>query len=141
MTVAAANGGVLSWDTQLTGDYTLRVCKGYRLPDGGMVAGSGSSWPHCYTYIQWLIHQQGEAPSLEGGSLLIVRPDYSHWLAEEGGIYPLIGTINAIGCGAQAALLGMNSGMSPAEAVASVCRLDAYCSEPIQTMRLLKRKK
>lgn len=135
MTVIAARGKEAAADTQLTGDYVHRVHKLHRLPDGGVAGGAGN-WARCYTYIQWLITQQGDAPSLEDCSVLIVRPDGSHWLAEDGGTFPLIDTVSAIGCGSQAAVLAMRQGMTPAKAIESVCKADAYSSEPVQTMRV-----
>lgn len=135
MTIIAAKGKDLACDTQLTGDYTHRVHKLYRLPDGGVAGGAGT-WARCYTYIQWLISQQGDAPSLEDCTVLIVRPDGTHWLAEDGGTFPLIDTISAIGCGAQAAVVAMRQGMTPAKAIESVCKADAYSSEPVQTMKV-----
>lgn len=135
MTIIAAKGKEMAGETQLTGDYTLRVSKIFRLPDGGMAGGAGT-WARCYTYIQWLITQQGDAPSLEDSSVLIVRPDGTHWLAEDGGTFPLLDSISAIGCGSQAAVLAMRQGMTPAKAIETVCKADAYSSEPVQTMKV-----
>lgn len=142
MTTICAKGREMAADSQLTGDYMLRVTKIYRLPDGSLVAGAGA-WARCYSYIQWLLAPQGEAPTIDECSLLMVRPDGSHWVIEDGGTYPLLDTVTAIGAGSQAAMAAMLAGASPAAAVAQACHLDASSSEPIQSMKIqpVKRRK
>lgn len=62
-------------DTQLTGDYKLRVQKIVRLPDGGVAGGAGV-WHRAYAGMQWLAGgEQGEPPKIKGATLLILRPD------------------------------------------------------------------
>lgn len=139
MTVIVAKNGDMAADTQLTGDYTLRVQKIYRMPDGGVVGGAGN-WASCYQYIRWLANgRQGDAPELDAGStLLMIRPDGTHWMVEQGVEFPLLDTMTAIGCGSQAAVLALHRGATAAEAVQQVARIDAYCSDPVQELSIEK---
>lgn len=137
MTTVAAKDGQMAADTQLTGDYTLRVQKLVRLPDGGMAGGAGH-WARCWVGLQWLAEgEQGEFPRIKGATILIMRGDGSLHIAEsEFPAYPLLDKAAAIGAGSQAAMAAMARGSTAAEAVADVAKLDAFTSGPIQTLTL-----
>lgn len=145
MTTIAASVVGMAADTQLTGEYKFRVQKIFALPDGGIAGGAGD-WVRAYAGLQWLLGGEvGDPPKIKGASLLILRPDGSLWIADnDWPAFPLLDKTAAIGCGAQAAMVAMASGKSPAEAVKEVCKLDAYTGDPVQYLTLepkAKRKK
>jgi len=140
MTVVAFKDGVMAADSQLTaGTLTSLIEKIWRLPDGGVVAGSGT-YAQVYAAAKYLAGGESGAPpdSIDEVSLLIARPDGSLW-AVDGRFpaYPLLSNFAAIGCGADAATQAMRSGATAFKAVASVIGQDAGCSWPIQTMEVV----
>lgn len=142
MTTIAANATGMAADTQLTGEYRFRVQKIYALEDGSIVGGAGD-WARAYAAIQWLAGGcEGEPPRMKGAHLLILRPDGSLWIVDhEWPAFPLLDKAAAIGCGAQAAMVAMAAGKSPAEAVKEVCKLDAFTGDPVQFLALEPKKR
>lgn len=84
MTTVAAKAGQMAADTQLSGEYTMRVQKIMRLSDGSIAGGAGT-WRNAYAALKWLDEgEKGDPPSLEDTDILLIRPDGSLWLAEGG---------------------------------------------------------
>lgn len=140
MTTVAASWPHFAADTQITGGSLMqRVCKLFRLPDGGVASGSGD-WSKAYAALKWLEGgESGDCPGFEGASLLIGRPDGTLWMADdEWPAYPLLGQVASLGCGAQAAMVALSGGQSPEQAVASVAAHDAATSGPVQTMQVCR---
>jgi len=140
VTTAAYKDGTMAADTQLTaGTMIYRTQKVYQLPDGGLVSATGQ-WSRCYAAIDWLVKgRKGEAPSFKDCQLLIVKKDGSVWLADDYfPEYPIQDTQVAIGCGAQAAMVAMESGATAIEAVQRVAKLDANTSGPVQYLSIKK---
>jgi hypothetical protein len=137
VTTVAANSQGMAADTQLTGDYRCRVSKLFKLPDGSIAGGAGV-WARAYGGLKWLESgRQGEAPDLEGATLLILRADGTLWMADgQWPEFPLLDGVAAIGSGAQAAVEAMQSGADPQEAVARAARVDAYTASPVQSLSL-----
>ncbi len=139
-TIAVDESGLVCADTQLTSDnYILRVCKLFRLPDGGVITASGM-WCSAYPWIQWFLAPGGEdRPTLTRGTeVLIVKGDQSIWLAEgDGPPYPILDTTIALGCGRDIARAALARGETALDAVREACRVDAYTSDPVQTMQVL----
>jgi hypothetical protein len=136
MTTIAVHEGEVATDTQLTGgNYAVRVEKLVRLPDGGVAAAAGL-WKAAWPGLQWLAAgEKGEAPDIEGATIVIVRPDHSVWLADETfPAFPILERTYALGCGADLARMAMAQGRSPVEAVAEACELDANSSAPILSL-------
>lgn len=137
MTTVAFRDGCMAADTQLTGDFVVRVQKIVRLPDGG-VAGAAGVWSRGYAGLRWLTEgEQGEPPKIKGATLLIARADGSLWLAEhEFPAYPLLDKYTAVGAGAMAAMAAMNGGANAGDAVKVAARLDSCTSDPIQILKI-----
>lgn len=137
-TIAVDATGLVCADTQLTSDnYVLRVCKLFRMANGGVISGSGT-WFSAYAWIQWhLAGETGERPTLARGTeIVMVNPDGSILVAEgDGPAFPLLDTTIALGCGRDIARAALARGMTAFEAVAEAAKLDAYSSEPLQTMQ------
>lgn len=139
MTTVAVKNGEMAADTQLTGCYSYRVQKIFRLQDGGLVGGAGT-WNRAYAAIQWLIEGQGDPPKFEDASLLILRPDGSLWMADdEFPAYPLLDKFAAIGVGALAAVTAMRAGLSAGDAVKAACDIEPNTSGPVQMLSLEKK--
>lgn len=142
MTVIAFKDGVMAADTMLSaGNSQARAQKLARLPDGGVAGGCGH-WTRAYAALQFLA-AGGDAedanadklPKIADVAILIARPDGSLWvLEEEFPAYPLLDKVMAIGCGADAALMAMNLGLTAVEAVSKVTRQDVLCGDPVQSM-------
>lgn len=128
-------------DTQLTGDYRLRAQKIVQLADGTLVGGAGC-WHRCWAAMLWMLGgEQGEPPKIKDAVLLIMRQDGSLWIAEdEFPAFPLLDREAAIGSGAAAAMMAMRSGASAGDAVKATCRIDCGSSDPVQMLRLPKKK-
>lgn len=141
MTTIAAKDGCMAADTQLTGDYRLRAQKIVQLADGTLVGGAGC-WHRCWAAMLWMLGgEQGEPPKIKDAVLLIMRPDGSLWIAEdEFPAFPLLDREAAIGSGAAAAMMAMRSGVSAGDAVKATCRIDCGSSDPVQMLRLPKKK-
>lgn len=141
MTTVAAKDGCMAADTQLTGDYRLRAQKIVQLADGTLVGGAGT-WHRCWAAMCWLLGgEQGDPPKLKDACLLIMKPDGSLWMAEEEfPAFPLLDREAAIGSGAASAITAMRGGMSAGEAVKTACRIDCGSSDPVQMLRLPKKK-
>jgi hypothetical protein len=141
MTTVAAKDGCMAADTQLTGDYRLRAQKIVQLADGTLVGGAGT-WHRCWTAMCWLLGgEQGDPPKLKDSCLLIMRPDGGLWIVEdEFPPFPLLDREAAIGSGAAAAMMAMRSGASAGDAVKATCRIDCASSDPVQMLRLPKKK-
>ncbi len=138
MTTIAVKAGVMAADTQLTcGNYAFRVQKLFRLPDGGVAAGAGT-WASAYVGLRWLAGGEvGDAPDIEGCTIVILRPDGGIWFADETfPAYPLLDDEVALGCGRDLARVCLTQGMSALEAVAHACELDLLSSDPIQSMSI-----
>jgi hypothetical protein len=136
VTTIAIADGVVAADSQLTGgNYSVRVQKVVRLPDGSVATGAGR-WHAAWAGLQWLASgADGDPPDIRGASIVIVRTDKSIHLAEGCfPAYPILDTTYADGCGADMARLLMSQGASPVEAVAGACELDAVSSPPICSM-------
>jgi hypothetical protein len=138
MTTIACKAGQMAADTQLNGgDYAYRVQKIATLPDGSLVGGAGT-WRNAYAGIKWMLHgEQGDPPSLEDATLLVLRTDGSVWMADGGWpLFPLMDKHGAIGMGAQVAMHAMNKGATAGEAVKAACEIDANTSGPVQMLAL-----
>jgi len=137
MTTVAIKDGLVAVDSQLTGgSNTVRIQKVMRLPDGGVVTGCGA-WANAYAAMCWVAAgERGEAPDLDGANVIIVRPDWSIWIAEDGfPAYPIVGTVYTAGCGSDLARLLLAKGADPIQAVAEACEHDAFSSGPIYSMQ------
>ena len=137
MTTIAIQNGLVAVDSQLTGgSHVVRIQKLMRLPDGGVVTGAGA-WARAYAGMCWVANgERGEPPDLDGAQVVIVRPDCSIWVAEEGWpAYPILGTVYTSGCGSDLARLLMSNGADPVHAVAEACEHDAFSSGPIYSMQ------
>lgn len=147
MTVIAYANGTMAADTMLSaGNRSSRVQKIVRLPDGGVAGGCGL-WTNAWACLKWLA-EGGDAysgaalartkdflPDVTGASILIARPDGSLWVLEDDfPAIPLLDTVHSVGCGSDAAMMAMNLGLSPVEAVAKVAKLDLLCGDPVQSM-------
>lgn len=127
----------MAGDTQCSGDYTMRLQKVFRLPDGGVVGMAGKV-AEAYAAVKWLLEgEQGEAPKFKGGCLLILSPDGLLWYADDQfPAVPLLDKMAAIGSGSQAAMVAMRAGASAAEAVKKAAEVDPYTSEPVQALSI-----
>lgn len=140
MTTIAFKDGIMAVDTQATDYSTIsRVQKLYRLPDGGVVAGCGSS-RKCWAGIKWMVEgERGDPPNIDGAYLIIARPDGTLWQVEdEFPAFPLEGDMVAHGCGRDAALMAMRMGMDAVDAVFATCGQDAMTSPPVQSMAVFQ---
>lgn len=137
MTTIAARDGVMAADSQCTGDYISRVRKIHCLPDGSLAAGSGVS-ASIYAAIQWVISgRQGDAPDIDGSSILFLRPDGSLWLADgRWPEFPMLDKYVSIGSGSMAAQTAMRLGKGAAEAVRIACDIDDGSSAPVHAVKL-----
>lgn len=139
MTVIAAKEGVMAADTMLSaGNAQNRAQKLVRMTDGGVAGGCGV-WRKAYVGLQFLAAggdpNGKDGPDIDGATLLIARPDGSLWMVEdEFPAFPLMDAIAAIGCGADAAKMAMEMGLSAVEAVAKVTKQDVLCGDPVQSM-------
>lgn len=142
MTTIACRDGEMASDTQATGDYVLRMQKVHRLPDGGVV-GMAGKLTEAYTAARWLLDgEQGEPPEFKGGSVLIMRPDGSLWMADDKfPAFPLLDKVAAIGSGGQCAMLAMSQGMTAVAAVKAAAKIDPYTSEPVQMLSIAPKPK
>lgn len=142
MTTVAAKDGCMAADTQLTGEYRVRVQKIVQLPDGALVGGAGV-WHRCWSAMLWMLGgEQGDPPKLKDSGLLIMKPDGSLWLVEEEfPAFPLLDTAAAIGSGSAVAMTAMASGLDAGQAVKAAAKLDCHTSDPVQMLRLPKRPK
>lgn len=139
MTTIAISDGVVAVDSQLTGgNHVVRAQKLTRLPDGGVAVGAGL-WRNAYAGLKWLADgEKGEAPDIDGATVVIVRPDGSIWIAEEQfPAYPILDRTYASGCGSDLARLLMAQGKDPVQAVAEACELDAMSSAPVLSMTVI----
>jgi hypothetical protein len=132
----------LAWDTQLSGGGVMnRVCKGYALQGGGLIAGAGA-WHQAYLAIQWVVAgERGECPNFEDANLLLIRPDGVIWMAD--GLwppYPLLNEYSALGSGAQGAMAAMAGGKTARQAVEDVTGVDRNSSPPVEVLRVRRRK-
>lgn len=120
-------------DTQCTGDYTIRLQKVFRLPNGGVV-GMAGKLTQAYSAVKWMLDgEQGDPPVFRGASVLIMQPDGSLSMADdEFPAIPILDKVAAIGSGAQAAMLAMSDGATAAAAVRKAAKVDPYTSEPVQ---------
>jgi 20S proteasome alpha/beta subunit len=136
MTTIAISGGVVAADTQATGgNYTVRMQKLARLPDGGVAVIAGSA-ADGYAALRWLMDgERGDGPEIDGSTIVIVRPDKSIWIADgQWPAFPILDDTYASGCGQDLARLLMAQGKTPVEAVAEACEHDAASSGPIFSM-------
>lgn len=136
MTTIAVMNGVVAADTQATGgNYTVRMQKLARLPDGGVAVIAGSA-ADGYAGLRWLQDgERGDGPDIDGATIVIVRPDKSIWIADgQWPAFPILDTTYASGCGQDLARLLMAQGKTPVEAVAEACEHDAASSGPIFSM-------
>lgn len=133
---------MLSWDNTQN-----RVQKIFRMPDGGVAGGCGV-WARAYSGLKYLTEggdpegryapkAADSPPDIEGAQLILLRPDGTVWVVDdEFPAYPLLDTVVAIGCGADAALMAMALGLSAIEAVARVAKQDLLCGDPVQSMKV-----
>jgi hypothetical protein len=149
VTIIAYKDGVMAADTMLSSfNSQSRAQKLVRLPDGGVAGGCGL-WSTAYGVLRWLadggdlddaaalMRERDWLPPVKEAAILIARPDGSLWLLEdEFPAFPLRDSVAAIGCGADAALMGMSLGLSAVEAVAKVTKQDVLCGEPVQSMEV-----
>ena len=136
MTTAAIADGVVAVDSQATGgNYSIRVQKLIRLPDGGVAVTCGV-WKQGYAGLKWLAEgERGDPPEIDGATIAIVRPDKSIWIAEDSfPAYPTLERTYALGCGQDLARKALSDGADPVQAVAEACELDAMSSAPIFSM-------
>ena len=139
MTVVAYKDGIMAADTMLSAHNSqARAVKLVRLPDGGVAGGCGH-WTRAYAGLKFLAEggdpEAKDGPKMADAAILIAKPDGSLWMLEdEFPAYPLLDKAMAIGCGSDAALMAMNLGLSPVEAVAKVTRQDVFCGDPVQSM-------
>jgi hypothetical protein len=139
VTVLAYKDGILAADTQLT-DYSemRRAQKIVRLKDGGVAGGCGE-WKKAWAGLKWLADgEEGEPPSIDGASLMIVRPDGTIWLAEDQfPAFPLMDDFAAVGCGSSGAMMAMRLGLSAVKAVEAVTGQDAMCGGSVQSLEVV----
>lgn len=141
MTTIATKDGQMAADTQLSGDYVVRVQKIHLLPSGGIVGGCGV-WHLAYAAIDWLLRPSGDAPLFEDCTLLALYPDGSLHIAENRfPFYPLLDRFAAIGCGSQVAMAAMAGGATAGEAVKVAARIDPSTNGSVQMLELPKAKR
>ena len=129
MTTIAVSDGWVAADTQLTSaNYALHASKLFRMPDGGVITGSGE-WALVYARIQWHLEgEDGDPPELRGSEVLIVKPDKSIWLGERDcPAYPILDRTAAIGCGRD---LARSLVSSPPRALVTVSSSATYIRVP-----------
>lgn len=125
-------------DTLATGAYKMRVDKIYRLPDGGVVGGAGGA-KSSLKAIQWMLSgEAGEPPGpdeSEPFNLLILRPDGSIWIADNGfPAFRVRDTFAAIGSGCGFAMAAMEMGADPASAVRIAAKYDECTNNRVTTL-------
>lgn len=145
MTVIAASLREMAADTlvQLDGYPDCHMTKIFRLEDGSIIGGAGSS-PNLEEMIAWLMG--GEIPGNAPGPLLKEGAEYTILRLKPDGIwlyadcihpYKLHEKVFAIGCGAHVALHAMQRHkMTPAQAAAESCTVTAGCGGPIEVLKL-----
>lgn len=136
MTTIAISEGVVAVDTQLTGgNHTKRVLKVLRMADGGLVTGCGL-WRSAWAGMQYVLSgERGDPPDLEDAEVIVVRPDGTICIANGGfPLYPILDRHYCAGCGEDLARSALARGLSPVDAVAEACELDALSSAPIVSM-------
>jgi hypothetical protein len=116
----------------------VRAQKMVRLIDGGVAVACGL-WRNAWAGLMYVAGgERGEPPEMEGATVVIVRPDGSIHVADESfPAYPLSDRSFAAGCGADLARSALARGLSPVEAVAEACELDAMSSAPIMSMSVV----
>jgi hypothetical protein len=137
MTTIAISDGVVAVDTQLTGgNYTLRAQKAIRLVDGSVAVACGL-WRNAWAGLQYVAGgERGDAPDIEGSTVIVVRPDGSIHVADDAfPLYPIMDRSYCAGCGQDLARKALADGKTPVQAVAEACELDALSSAPIMVMR------
>lgn len=143
MTTIAVREGVMASDTQCTGNYMMRVEKTYRLPDGGVVGGAGGA-RESYAAIRWLMAGEAGDPPVSGDGdnvydLLILRPDGTIWLANNGfPAFRLFDKFAAIGSGSHLAMAAMDMGATAAQAVKIAAKYDENTNDKVRSMAIEK---
>jgi hypothetical protein len=138
MTTIAILNGAAAADTQITGgNHSKRIQKILRMPDGGLVMGCGL-WRAAWAGMQYVLSgQRGDPPDIEDAEVIVVDPSGTIWIANEGfPLYPIMDRHYAAGCGADLARSALARGLSPVDAVAEACDLDAMSSPPIMSMEV-----
>lgn len=112
-----------------------RMQKMYRLPDGGMAAGTGEHVTAMET-IDWLLAgEKGPHPTL-GSEATVIRilPDKTIRIYEGTGHFDLDASFAAFGSGMPPALAALHMGASPMEAVRIAALIDPYTGGDIWEM-------
>lgn len=141
VTTIVARDGVMASDTQCTGHYMMRVEKLYRLPDGGVVGGSGGS-RESYAAIRWMLAGEAGEPPVSGDGdnvydLLILRPDGTLWLANNGfPSFRLFDKFAAIGSGCHLAMAAMDMGATATQAVKIAAKYDENTNDKVKSLAI-----
>jgi hypothetical protein len=139
MTTIAIKDGVVAADSQTTAhNYIFRAVKMVRLPDGGVAVKCGDASAG-YAGLKWLAEgERGDPPDITGATVVIYRPDYSIWVADDRWpAFPILDTEYGGGCGLDLVRLLLSQGRSAVEAVAEACEHDAMSSAPVLYMEVL----
>ena len=129
--------GVLTIASDSRGSNGSEVCsvpKLHRLP-GGRVVGFCGDIGRAWRAFKWIRDgQEGKPPILKEVGMLIVSPDGTIECAEERWTpFPVTAPV-AIGSGGKAAMVAMNLGKTPTEAVVEASKVDGYTFGPVVTM-------
>lgn len=138
MSIIAYRGGVLAADTgAFAGQLRMgKVTKIWRI--GDRLCGSIGSCADDEAFLEWM--RGGPRPEnlsesfdgllvLRSGLVQIVFPPRAATAVIDAPFF-------AIGCGADVALGAMEIGATAAQAVAAACRINVYCSAPVDILRL-----
>jgi hypothetical protein len=142
VTIIACSLREMAADTlvQLDGHPNYHTTKIFRLEDGSIVGGAGSS-PGLDEMLAWLKagELRGNEPSCGGSdfTILRLRPD-GIWIYADS-IYPdrVKEKMFAVGCGADIALYAMrHQKMSPAAAAREACKIVPGCGGEVEVLKL-----
>lgn len=144
MTTITVRDGVMASDSRADGEYIMTVEKIHRLPDGGVIGGSGTA-SILAAVIHWIANgATGEPPSKQDDDcyfLLLLKPDGTIWRAENNTtFFRILDPFAATGSGSNFAMAAMELGASAAEAVRVAARYDSGTGGKVRTLAVPKRK-
>jgi hypothetical protein len=141
VTTIAFKGGVLAADTATSSKHNIiRQDVPKIAAHHGCLAGASGSAVYCAAFLRWFLASEfGEPPKAsteDGDNALIVRPDGTLHLYEEGGWFPSDPPYYAAGSGCDYALGAMFAGADAETAVLAGIEHDPHSGGSVTVLRL-----
>lgn len=138
MTTIAANKTTMAADSKTDCDGTwFGTTKLYRIGDS--IVGAAGDNSAIVKFITWFRNKRTKRPTFsdnESFSALILTPRGLFHMDDSMGMDLVKDDYFAVGSGAVAALVAMDCGLSPTEAVEAACKRDQLTGGPVDTMTL-----